>query len=114
MKKITLYLFLMPIVAAIGGCSEKPPTKTKEQVMQEKLQERLDRWYVDLANNCSNRIIERAAVIVDSTLLADARFRRDTSDLPSIPGRPDRPDFVPPKDSLPIKPIIKTAADSLD
>jgi hypothetical protein len=112
--KIIAPVVLIFILLATAGCAKKPPTKTKEQVMQEKLQERLERWHVDLARNCNNRVLERASAIVDSTLLADARFRRDTSDLPSIPGRPDRPDFVPPKDSLPIKPIIKTAADSLD
>lgn len=109
------YLFFSVAIAVLAsaGCLRKPPSKTKEQVMQEKLQERLDRWHADMENSCTRRVMERAAIIVDSTLLADARFKRDTSDLPPVPGRPEKPAFTPPRDSVPIRPIFGPLSDSL-
>ena len=116
-SQLTTYIYLLVFLAmatvAWTGCVRKPPSKTKEQVMQEKLAERLQRWYADLEANCNRKVMESAAAIVDSTLLADARFKRDTSDLPSIPGRPEKPAFTPPSDSTPIKPILGTKGDSL-
>ena len=74
--------------------------------MQERLDERLLRWKEGMNRNCRNKVIEAASTIADSTLLANARFQRDTMDFPAVPGRPNRPDFVPPKDTVPVKPIF--------
>lgn len=75
--------------------------------MQERLDDRLSNWQDMLRRNCEQAVIVEAIAIVDSTLLADARLKRDTSDRPSIPGRPGRPDFVPPDDTSEVKPLLK-------
>ena len=86
---------------------KKPPTKTKAQVIQERLDDRLTRWRNGVNRNCKKSVMDAAIAIVDSTLLANARFQRDTSDIPAIPDRPEKPDFVAPKDSIPVKPILE-------
>ena len=97
------------VLAAISffySC-KKPPSKTKAQVIQERLDGRLDRWRAGVDRNCKKKVMDTAIAIVDSTLLANARLQRDTSDIPDIPERPVKPDFEAPKDSVPVKPILE-------
>ncbi len=112
MKNTYSYIFAFLMAFTAITC-EKPPSKTKPEVMQEKLDSRLDRWKKGVERVCLKKVMEEAEAIVDSTLLADARFKRDTSDIPAIPGRPDRPDFVPPEDTVAVKPIFEKG-DTLD
>ncbi|MBK9013371.1 MAG: hypothetical protein IPM82_04440 [Saprospiraceae bacterium] len=50
---------------------------------------------------------EKAAVLTDSIVIANAKLNRDTSIHSLIPGRPTRPDYQPPTDSVPVKPFLK-------
>ena len=107
MKKLLLIFTIIFIGGSFFYCCKKPPTITKAQVMQERLEGRLERWREGVNRNCKKRVMDAAVAIVDSTLLANARLKRDTSDIPNIPHRPNKPDFVAPKDSVPIKPILE-------
>lgn len=115
MKKVGYQFFILAAVAglAFGSCSEKPPVKTKEQVMEEKLQERVERWKADLEQRCLDQAMDQAIAIVDSTIIANARLNRDTAGKPYVPLRPVKPEFVIPKDSLPVKPLLKEKTDSI-
>ena len=104
-KKSIIILFFIAFCFGNFSC-EKPPSTTKDQVMQKRLDERMKRWREGVARNCHKDVMEAASTIVDSTFLANARFKRDTSDIPAIPGRPDRPEFVPPEDTMAVKPIL--------
>ncbi len=105
-KKYAIAVIVLVALTGATAC-KKPPSKTKEEVMQERLAERMARWREGVNRNCRNKVMETASAIADSTLLSNARFARDTSDLPLIPGRPNRPDFRPPVDTLEVKPILK-------
>lgn len=106
-KKAGMLLFVAALWAmALPACKEKPKAITKQQVMAERLDDKLNNWQSDAIKVCLKKIEDRAVAIVDSTIIADARHNRDTLGLPHIPGRPLRPDFVPPKDSTPVKPIL--------
>lgn len=94
---------------ACGG----PPSKTKEQVVQERLNERLATWRATTLDKCRMEVLDAAAAIVDSTLLTDARLKRDLSGLPNVPGRPTRPGFEAPEDTTPIAPLLQFILDSL-
>lgn len=107
MKKLLFIFTIIFIVSSFFFSCKKPPTITKAQVIQERLEGRLERWREGVDRNCNKRVMDAAVAIVDSTLLANARFKRDTSDIPNIPDRPNKPDFVAPKDSVPIKPILE-------
>lgn len=75
--------------------------------MQERLAERVDRWKADMVKKCRNEVEDKAAVLTDSIVIANAKLNRDTSIHTLIPGRPTRPDYKPPTDSVPVKPILK-------
>ena len=101
--------FLLALFFFIGffGC-KKPPSKSKQEVIQERLDKRLKLWKEGMYRNCRKKAMDASIAIVDSTLLANARLKRDTTDIPSIPLRPDRPEFIPPEDSTPVRQILKT------
>ncbi len=106
-------MFLLLAVGGLQSCGEKKPPKTKEQVMEERLAERLEAWETGLRDKCLRDIFERANVIVDSAIIANARLNRDTAGGPLIPLRPDRPTFVAPQDTTPVKPFLKTQIDTI-
>lgn len=82
--------------------------------MQERLEERLAQWKAEVVRICAKKIDERAVAIVDSTIIANAKANRDTSGLPFVPGRPVKPDFRPPEDTLAVKPLLRTGKDSIE
>jgi hypothetical protein len=108
-----LIIGVMAVSFCLGGCTKKPPSKTKEQVIQEKLDERFERWKADLEQRCLDQAMDKAIAIVDSTIIANARLNRDTAGKPVIPMRPEKPTFVIPKDSTPVKPLLKKRQDTL-
>lgn len=111
MKKYSQVMIFFLVVCMGQAACKKPPTKTKKEVMQERLTERMARWREGVERNCRNKVMETASAIADSTMLSNARSSRDSSGLPAIPGRPNRPDFRPPEDSLEVKPIFDKNAE---
>ena len=106
-RDLSVAFFCCAIAAVLlFGCHRKP-TKTKEQVMQERLAERLDRWKADINKKCREEVEDKAAALTDSIIIANAKLNRDTSIHTLIPGRPTRPDYKPPTDSVPVKPILE-------
>jgi hypothetical protein len=97
----------------ISGCHHKPSGKSKQQVMEEKVQERLDYWKADMVKKCVREVEERAVAIVDSTIIANAKANRDTAGIPLIPGRPAKPEFKPPADTIPVKPFLAPGKDTI-
>ena len=75
--------------------------------MQERLVERLDRWEIEMGKKCLREIDTRAIALTDSIVIANAKLNRDTSIQAIIPGRPTRPDYHPPTDTVPVKPVLK-------
>jgi hypothetical protein len=107
MKKTCLKIFAMLLAIALFAACERKPSKTKEQVMQERLVERLERWKTDMSKKCRKEIETKAIALTDSIIIVQAKQNRDTSIHSIIPGRPTRPDYVPPADSIPVKPFLK-------
>jgi hypothetical protein len=107
MKRIDHQILVLLLAAALlPGCDRKP-TKTKEQVMQERLTERLDRWAADVTKKCRKEVETKAIALTDSIVIANAKLNRDTSVHSLIPGRPTRPNYKPPTDSVQVKPFLK-------
>ncbi len=112
MKRIDCQVFAIIVSALLlattllAGCNRQP-AKTKEQVMQERLTERLNLWKADMVKKCREDVDDKAAALTDSILITNAKLNRDTSIHMLIPGRPTRPDYQPPVDSVPVKPILE-------
>ena len=60
----------------------------------------LDRWKADIGKKCRNEVEAKATALTDSIIIANAKLNRDTSIHLLIPGRPTRPDYKPPTDSV--------------
>ncbi|MCU0348588.1 MAG: hypothetical protein MUC59_16745 [Saprospiraceae bacterium] len=100
----TVFLLVTAMLLLIG--CEREPSKTKEQVMQERLAERLGKWEADMRKKCSKDVADKAIALTDSIVIARAKYNRDTSIHSLIPGRPTRPDYKPPTDSVKVKPFL--------
>lgn len=115
MKSIKLQPIIMIALLATAGqtaCVDRKPTVTKQQVMQEKLNERIALWQAELEGQCQEKVMERAAFIVDSTIIANARLERDSNENFIIPARPEKPEFVIPADTAAIRPLLPTKRDT--
>ncbi len=111
MAKQLTYLLALTLLLATA-CLEQPKGKTKKEVMQEKVAERLARWERSWRRSCTDKALERAGEIVDSTILARARANRDTSVRSLIPPRPEKPVVEMPLDTVPVKPFLKMEKDT--
>ena len=82
--------------------------KTKKQLMEEALQDKLNKFNVVQMQKCNKRVLNRAQVIVDSLLLKEAQEKTiDTFDRPSKPSKPKRPALKVPKDTTRVEPLFK-------
>ena len=80
---------------------------SKETLIQNKLQERIDRFRSNKLKNCRKNAYDRATEIVDSTLIARAKTERlNKVNRPEKPEKPSRPDALSPKDTSALKPLI--------
>lgn len=100
-------IIVMILAAMLLQACTRQPTKTKEQVVQERLAERLDRWKADMDKKCRKEVETKAVALSDSIIIENAKQNRDTSIHLLIPGRPTRPDYRPPTDSVQVKPFLK-------
>ncbi|MEM1218893.1 MAG: hypothetical protein AAGH79_08270 [Bacteroidota bacterium] len=85
---------------------EKGPI-TKGQLIRERLDSRVQKYRTDAARRCLEDLLEEATVFVDSVLIEEARRRIDTIQKPDKPFKPDRPEAVPGRDSLPVAPLLQ-------
>ncbi len=114
MKKIDLQIVAIAVlVCTTGACFRKPPARSKQQVMQERIEARVEEWKADVTRQCVEMIELRAVAIVDSIFIAEAKANRDTSGVPLLPERPEKPDFTPPQDSLAVGPLLRPSKDTL-
>ncbi len=107
MKKSAYPLLAILMMLLLPTACKRKPAKTKEQVMQERLAERTEHWKSDMVKKCRKEVETKAVALADSIIIANAKLNRDTSIHSLIPGRPTRPDYQPPTDSVQVKPFLK-------
>ena len=103
MRQLLIFAFFCVFYA----CSQDKDNAVREQVIQEKVEERVERYKIEKLNSCRQKVLKRAGAIVDSILLVEARLKRDTLGKPPIPDKPVLPEIVPIKDTLPIRPFFR-------
>lgn len=77
-----------------------------DQVIEEKVQERLDNYRSVVDKRCRTTALNYAGGIADSIILERAKLLRDTSGRPIRPPRPGDPEWQSLKDSLPLRPLF--------
>ena len=89
------------------SCVEPPKGKTKQEVIQERLAKRINQWHKSITDKCDRQVFEMATSIVDSTLIANARARKERQEnRPRKPLKPGQPEIEIPEDTTPIAPFI--------
>lgn len=78
----------------------------REQIVQEKVAERVAAFTKKKSEECREALLETAEEQVDSLLLMEAQNALNDSLARARPGRPFQPPAVPPIDSLKIQPIF--------
>lgn len=112
-RKFSRWLALVALPPLLlCACYKAPKGKTREEVIQEKIAERLTQWEIAWRRSCYEKALEKAAAIVDSTILAQARASRDTTLRSLIPPRPGKPEVEMPFDTTPLRPILPPLPDT--
>jgi hypothetical protein len=86
---------------------------TKQDLIQEKVDERIENYLRLMHQKCEERVMERATAIVDSILIEQAKMRKDSMGKLPKPDRPAAPDIKSSVDSTPVAPLF-SLEDSLE
>lgn len=114
MKKICYNSVFVLLFASVFLFSAKE-LPTKGQMIRERVEERLEKFRDKRLEICTNKVMDRAGEIADSTLIARAKLQvQEVIEKPDIPYRPDRPEIKLPKDTTPILPIFPDGKVLLD
>ncbi len=98
-----IFWFVVVILLLVGQAAPK----TKKQLMDEALQEKMENYIKTMETRCEKKIKKRAAEIVDSLLLKEAQVKTvDNFERPIKPTKPQRPDLRPAKDTMPVRPLF--------
>lgn len=84
-----------------------------EAVIEEKVQERLDKFKRILFDKCKKEVLEKAELQADSIIFERAKALRDSIDKPFRPMRPNEPEKLELQDSLELAPLFEITVDSL-
>ena len=101
-RKLVVCLALLAV-----GCSQASRGEIDvDQVIAEKVAERLTAFRQVQQRQCLDRAEVEAGRLADSILLERARLTRDTFGRPLRPSRPDQPAWQDLRDSLPLRPLF--------
>ncbi len=109
MKKngFLLITFCLLAIILFPSFQEEEVVVPKDRI-REAVDEKLDLIRKSETKRCLKKMMERAGALADSTLMAASRMSEsiDTVERPAIPGRPNRPEVLLPKDSTPLAPLL--------
>lgn len=107
MNKRYYFLFCGILFFSFFSCQlEKRKGLTKDEAIAQKIEEKVKRWQNSMREKCKENVLEAAAAIVDSILIAQARLDVDSIPKPDKPVKPQMPVIKKLKDTLPIAPIL--------
>lgn len=85
------------------ACEEDRTEELKAQLIQERVEERVNRVVETRRMRCTAAMFKEANRIVDSILIAQAKSNKDSIPKPPKPSKPDRPIPISPSDSATIE-----------
>lgn len=99
--------FMLIIALCFAACTERPKGKTKAEVIRERLSKKVNQWRASVEDKCRRDVMTTATKIVDSTLIANARARKEKEEnRPKKPRKPGQPEVEIPEDTTPIAPLF--------
>ncbi|MEM8525758.1 MAG: hypothetical protein AAGG68_14040 [Bacteroidota bacterium] len=110
------FIIISILTIIFGACKEDRSAELKQQLIAEKVEERVQRLMNNKRIRCREELMENANQRVDSILIARARANKDTIVKPPKPLKPDQPDAFLLEDTFAINPLLKdsTLKDSLE
>ena len=104
------------LILIFSACEEDQSVELKQQLIAEKVEERIQRLMNNKRIRCREELMENANQKVDSILIARAKANKDTIAKPPKPFKPDQPDAFLLEDTFAINPLLKdsTLQDSLE
>jgi hypothetical protein len=105
-KKAFIYVSLLSILIIMFGFQrDKGPDP---EVVQKGVEIKIDQFRKRKYKECKKRALERALVVADSLMAAQALFiKNDTINRPPRAIKPEKPKFAPVPDSISVQPILK-------
>ena len=98
---------LLALIAFSTLWMGQTPHKSKKQLIEEAIQEKVDKYTQVQMVRCENKVQERAEAIVDSMLISVAQLKTvDTFERPAKPQKPTKPDLKVAKDTTPVRPLF--------
>lgn len=109
MKKQRFLLIGFCLLAIILFPSfQEEETAAPRDRIREAVDKKLDVYRNIETKRCLQKMKDRAGAMADSILMAASQLRSvDTIIRPPIPGRPDRPEVLLPKDTTPLAPLLE-------
>lgn len=106
-KKILLLLALVGLFLPSCLNREEYSAEDIEALINEEVAKRIDDFKRIKLERCEETALKEANRIVDSLLIEQAFFERDTFFRPDKPNKPERPVIKQLGDSLPLKPLFQ-------
>lgn len=100
------YLLFCGVLFFFSCQSDKKRVLTKDEIIEQKIDEKVKRWKNSMREKCKENVLEAAATLVDSILIAHARLDVDSIPKPEKPVKPLMPVIQELKDTLPVAPIL--------
>lgn len=107
--KISFLLISKLCFLALMGflCTSFQQQVTHQMLVDNKLQEKLDRYILDQKKICERKILKEAIEKVDSMMIAQAKMQSvDTVTKPPLPIKPIKPVVKQPTETGEIKPVL--------
>ncbi len=106
-KGLLLIGFCLLAITLFSSFQEEKEEVVPKDRIREAVNQKLDQLRDIETKRCLQRMMDKAGAIADSILMAESRMRgADTIVRPPIPGRPNRPEVLLPKDSTPLAPLL--------
>lgn len=100
--------FFIVSVLLLIACDPPEPSVTVEDLVQQKLQQKITDLHKNRRERCINEALESASLIVDSILIERARLEKDSLAKPPKPTKPEFPDvFILQDTTSAVRPLFQ-------
>lgn len=103
----SIFVKLSLLVFIFLCCTSFQKVVTHEELVENKLQEKINRYKADQLKICRRKMLKEAIEKVDSMLIAQAKMQTiDTVAKPPLPIKPNKPFIKQPKETGEVKPVL--------
>ncbi len=99
---------LLFVIFLSAGCETQEDLQNQvQELIEQRLEDRMLNYTTTLNKKCMERVMEEAARVADSILIAEARLKKDTIGKPLRPDRPKMPEIKKSTDTAALTPLFE-------